>query len=58
MKVLKEVSRKYKEKEYIKFKVNLPGSLIFKAGLKVGDELDAEAEKGRIILKKAVKRVN
>ncbi|MBU2639445.1 MAG: AbrB/MazE/SpoVT family DNA-binding domain-containing protein [Nanoarchaeota archaeon] len=57
MKVLKEVSREYKEKKYIKYKVNLPSSLIKDAGLKVGDELAAEAEEGKIILKKATKIV-
>ena len=58
MKILKEVSRKYKEKEYIKYKINLPISLIESAGFNAGDELSASTQKGQIILKKAVKIVD
>tara|TARA_B100000315_G_C14312044_1_gene466826 strand:- start:354 stop:515 length:162 start_codon:yes stop_codon:yes gene_type:complete len=53
MKILKEVSRKYKGKEYIKYKVNLPNSLLDKAKLKEGDELIAESGRGKIVLKKS-----
>ncbi|MCR4326994.1 MAG: AbrB/MazE/SpoVT family DNA-binding domain-containing protein [Nanoarchaeota archaeon] len=52
MKILKEKSREYKGKDYHKYKVNLPSGLIEEAGFKEGDELEAKAKKGEILLKK------
>ena len=52
MKVLKEKSREYKGKSYHKYKVNLPEKILNKAGFKAGDELEAEAEKGEMRLRK------
>ena len=52
MKVLREVSRNYKGKDYFKFKINIPEGILEKAGIKTGDELKASVEGGKIILKK------
>ena len=52
MKILKEKSREYKGKSYYKYKINLPEEIIQKAGFKEGDDLDAEASKGEVTLKK------
>jgi len=52
MKILKEKSREYKGKKYFKYKVNLPEDLLKKSGFKEGDELEAEAKKGEIKLRK------
>ena len=57
MKLQKEKSRNYKGKTYYKYKVNIHYKTISEAGFKVGDELKAEAEKDKIVLKKAVKIV-
>ncbi len=46
-------SRKAKNGEnYYKYEVILPKKIIKKSGFKKGDELQAEAEKNKIILKK------
>ena len=55
MKILKERSRTYNGKDYFKYKVNIPESFLINAGLKVGDELDIETQKDKIILKKLKK---
>lgn len=55
MKVLKERSRSYKGKDYYKYKVNIPEVILLNAGIVVGDNLDIEVEKGKLILKKAQK---
>ena len=52
MKILKEKSREYKGKAYHKYKVNIPSDIMEKSGFKEGDELEAEAKKGEIKLKK------
>ena len=52
MKILKEKSRKYKEQIYYKYKVNIPEVILFKSGLKAGDELEVEAKKDELILRK------
>lgn len=52
MKILKEKSREYKGQSYYKFKVNLPETILMRAKLKGGDELEVEVESGKIILKK------
>jgi hypothetical protein len=52
MKILKEKSREYKGKEYFKYKINIPESVIETSDFKVGDELEAEAKKGEIKLRK------
>ncbi len=52
MKILKEKSREYNGKYYHKFKINIPEQKLEEAGFKEGDELEAEAKKGEIKLKK------
>ena len=52
MKVLKETSRVYKGKSYHKYKVNIPETILDKAGFKEGDDLEPVAKKGEIRLKK------
>ena len=52
MKILKVKSRNYKDKKYYKYRINLPEELLEKASLKSGDELFAEAEKNKIVLRK------
>ena len=52
MKILKEKSREYKGKAYHKYKINIPEKLIKKADFKEGDELEAEAKKGEVRLRK------
>ena len=55
MKILKEKSREYKGKQYHKYKVNIPSELLQESGFKEGDELEAEAKKGEIKLKRKEK---
>jgi len=52
MKVLRVKSRKYKDKQYYKYRINIPENLIKSAGLKEGDTLKAEAKKGEIRLRR------
>jgi len=52
MKVQKQLSQKRGEKEYFRYTVNIPEEFIKEAGLKEGDELEADAKKGEIRLRK------
>jgi hypothetical protein len=52
MKILKEKSREYNGKPYFKYKINLPEQDLKDAGFVVGDELEAEAKKGEIRLRR------
>ena len=52
MKIEKVKSRKYKDKQYYKYRVIIPNDIIEKSGLKEGDELGAEAKRKGLILKK------
>ena len=52
MKVQKQFVSKRRNKEYYKYVLVLPKSTIKEAGLKEGDELEAETKKGEIKLKK------
>jgi len=52
MKVMKEKSREYNGKEYYRYRINIPEKIIEEAGIKEGDELEAEAKKGEIKLRK------
>lgn len=52
MKIMKVKSRKYKDKQYHKFRLNLPGELLEESGFKEGDELEGRAKKGEIRLRK------
>jgi bifunctional DNA-binding transcriptional regulator/antitoxin component of YhaV-PrlF toxin-antitoxin module len=53
MKILKEKSREYKGREYVKYKVNLPEVVLRSAGFNAGDELEVEVEKGKVVLTKS-----
>lgn len=52
MKLQKRFLRRYNNKDYFKFMVNLPPEIVEQAKLKEGDELETEVEKDKIILKK------
>lgn len=52
MKIEKVKSRKYKDKEYFKYRIIIPEKTIKESGFKEGDELKAEAKKGEIRLKR------
>jgi bifunctional DNA-binding transcriptional regulator/antitoxin component of YhaV-PrlF toxin-antitoxin module len=45
-------SRKYKNTQYYKYRVTIPEDKIQESGFKEGDELETEAKKGEIKLKK------
>lgn len=51
MKIEKVKSRKYKDKQYYKYRIILPESLLESASFKEGDELKGEAKKGEIKIK-------
>jgi hypothetical protein len=52
MKIQKQLSKKRYKKEYYRYVVNIPLEIISSAGFKEGDELEANATKGKIELKK------
>lgn len=52
MKIQKQLSKKRGDKKYYKYVVNISSEKIKEAGFKEGDELEAEAKKGEIKLKK------
>jgi len=52
MKLQKRFLRKYKEKDYYKYMINIPPEAVEKAQLREGDELDVEVKKGELRLKK------
>lgn len=52
MKIQKQLSKKRENKEYYRYVINLPSELLKDSGFHEGDELEAEAKKGEIKLKK------
>ncbi len=52
MKVQKRFLRKYKDKDYYKYIVNIPQMVLKESGLKYGEELEILPKKGKIVLKK------
>ncbi len=52
MKIQKQVSDKRGDKVYSKYVIVLPKDTIEKAGFEEGQELEVNAEKGRIVLRK------
>lgn len=53
MKLIKHPSRKAKNGEdYFKWEIILPKKVVDRSGFKPGDELEAEAKKGEIKLKR------
>jgi len=58
MKIQKRFLRKYKEKDYYKYMVNIPPLVLRESGLgyNENEELEVIAEKGKIVLKKKDKK--
>ena len=52
MKLQKQLSKKRGDKIYHKYVIALPEELIKKSELKAGDELEGEAEKHKLILRR------
>jgi len=52
MKILKVKSRNYKGTQYYKYRINVAKEILKKANFKEGDELEAEAKKGEIRLRR------
>lgn len=50
MKLQKQLSRKTNDKVYDKWVIVIPPKKIKEAGLKEGDNLEIEAEKGKLVL--------
>ena len=50
MKLQKQLSRRTKDKEYIKWVLVIPPRIVQDAGLKEGDELDIAVKNKKIIL--------
>lgn len=55
MKIQKRFLRKYKDKDYYKYIINIPPKILKETGLEYGEELEIKAEKGKIVLKKKSK---
>ncbi len=51
-KLQKQISRKTKNKEYVKYVVVIPENKIKEAELGEGDELEINVKKGKIVLNK------
>lgn len=56
MKIQKRFLRKYNNKDYYKYMVNLPPLVLKEAGIKYGEEVEIKAEKGKVILEKKSKK--
>lgn len=56
MKIQKRFLRKYKDKDYYKYMVNIPPLIIKEAGLEYGEDVEIKVEKGKIVLKKKNKK--
>jgi len=52
MKLQKQLSNKRGDKTYYKYVLVIPNDIVKEAGFKEGEELEAEARKGEIKLKK------
>jgi hypothetical protein len=52
MKIQKRFLRKYKDKDYYKYMVNIPPLALKESGLAYGEDIEIKAEKGKIVLKK------
>jgi formylmethanofuran dehydrogenase subunit D len=51
MQLQKRLSRKYKDKEYVKYIIVISPSDIEKLGWKEGDELEPEIKNGKLVIK-------
>lgn len=52
MKIQKQLSKKRGDKVYHKYVITIPEETLKKAGFKEGDELEEEARKGEVRLRK------
>ena len=52
MKIQKQLSKKRDSKTYYRYVINLPSELLESSGFQEGDELEAEAKKGEIKLRR------
>lgn len=52
MRLLNQISREYKGKEYKKFWVVIPNKIIEKLGWKTGQELEAEVKGNKLVIEK------
>jgi len=52
MKIQKQLSKKRGDKKYYRYVINIPLETLEKAGFKEGDELEAEAKKGEVRLRR------
>ena len=55
MKIQKRFLRKYKDKDYYKYIVNIPQMILKEAGIKYGEEVEIKSENGKIVLRKKKK---
>jgi formylmethanofuran dehydrogenase subunit D len=55
MKIQKRFLRKYNNKDYYKYMVNIPPLVLKEAGIEYGEEVDIKAKKGKVILEKKKK---
>jgi len=52
MKIQKRFLRKYNNKDYYKYMINIPPLILKESGIKYGEEVEIKTEKGKIILEK------
>ena len=52
MRLLSQISREYKEKQYKKFWVIIPNSIVEKLGWKSGDELETKLKDKKLTITK------
>lgn len=56
MKIQKRFLRKYNNKDYYKYMVNIPPLILKESGIKYGEEVEIKVENGKIILEKQGKK--
>lgn len=56
MKIQKRFLRKYNNKDYYKYMINIPPLILKEAGIKYGEEVEIKVENGKIILEKDEKK--
>jgi bifunctional DNA-binding transcriptional regulator/antitoxin component of YhaV-PrlF toxin-antitoxin module len=56
MKIQKRFLRKYNNKDYYKYMINIPPLILKESGIKYGEEVEIKAEKGKVILEKKDKK--
>jgi hypothetical protein len=52
MKIQKRFLRKYKDKDYYKYVINLPPMALKESGIGYDEEIEIKSEKGKIVIKK------